>query len=806
MDDIEDGAQRAAVESLAAQFTVNEIDSDGEVSLEPELSVQEAMVRQIGQLWEQHTNFHGLSDAETASEASDTAELESPKADDEPEKDAYMVRLAVHEQLRMAQSEIQVSLDMVRLLLAAKKQAARKAATELSDQTVLSRHDQREEEPQKELGFAARVGDVEVTVGGMAFPVNMLNTVRVDAAHAVSQAQQQQRREDELKFVLGAKHKQLSEAADTLERSAQRLKQMSHGEARFWRTAFELRRRNWVIMHQRQVPGMQRTVGDRYFVRFGYADAGSSYAADAVAELLRADGSDDDARSGGEGTMDVDDESQPTPVFVPKNDGRAIVASLAVAAQGQQSSMLGTSISYVPPVEAQSAYDRLHQRLLRARCGLFDRELFHRLCREARVLELGSMHTIEPRTDVLMVTLSRDNVGVRFEWSLQEPDQVPVQESASQFVQWQGEFYAGMARVLAAMSQRRAHCVAKTFQLGDGLTSRAALAPAAATGGPLRGRIAPEAFTSVADEAVGGEAAAAVARADLLALSPVLQGVQFAKWQHIISASVQRACAAWRRLVDEPIEVISHLALTHQVPTLDPEERPTGAPADSLAYMVRMRFQGGTVMAFWLDSTGRLYFVKGYYPPMVGVLRHRGSEAAAATAVVGLRQDQSLIRRVFRVVPLSGLGEFRDQLRRELQALVLLRVAAALTRCDRRLEQPGWRMGQWHVHQSQMCVVGELWQGVRQRQVVGVAKWDGDHTSAGGSHLDEPATLAGIGKDEEWNLTLYFGSKHPTAFDIPSSMAGPWVACYPPPAGSTSTVALQTPFEENLLQTLVSAF
>ncbi|KAJ2121709.1 hypothetical protein IW147_004026 [Coemansia sp. RSA 720] len=770
--DAADSTQRAAVESLAAQLAVNEIDQSGKVVLEPELSVQDMMTRQIGQLWEQHANFEGISDtdSDTMSTAGDEDKVVATDNDGEPTMDAYAVRASVHESLRVAQSEIQVSLDMVRLLLAAKKRAAREAAVQLQEGAQLSRHGQ--EQRQKELGFAARVGDVEVTVGGTPFPVDILGAMRVDAAHATNQVQQQQRREDELRFVLGAKHKQLTEAADTLERSAQRLKKMVRGEARFWRTAFELRRRNWVVLHQSQVPGMQRAFGDRYFVRFGYADAGSPFADDAVAELLR---SDDDPE---DDAMDVDG-AEPTPVFIPKTDDRAIAVSLAVAAQGRQSSVLGFSTAGATPVEGHTAYDRLHQRLLRARCGLFDRELFHRLCREARVLELGSVRTVGPNTDVLMVALSRDNVGVRFEWSLQEPNSALDTrfDEKSQFAQWQGEFYAGMARVMVGMSQRRAHAAAKSFQLGDGLLSRALLA----TSGVAR-RVAPEAFASVTDDSASGEATAVVARADLLVLSPALQGAQFAKWQHVLSASVQRACAAWRRLVDEPIEVISHLARTHRIPAAN-QSRVHGTQADNLVYMVRMRFQGGTVMEFWLATIGRMYFVKGYYPPMAKF---------AQQSDVRARPEQSLIRRVFRVVPMSSLGEFRDQLRRELQSLVLLRVAAALTR-DQALARRGWRMGQCHVHQSQMCVVGELWQNARQRQIIGVAKWDASSPST--------CALAGIGDSEEWNLTLYFGPKHPTTFDIPRNMSGPWVTCYPP----TQPLVPRKQFEEQLLDTLLSA-
>ncbi|KAJ2824903.1 hypothetical protein IWW50_003109, partial [Coemansia erecta] len=383
--------QRAAVESLASQLTVNEIDSTGKAVLEPELTVQEMMTRQIGQLWEQHANFAGLSDtdSDTGSDMdSGAADEEAPPAptkSGEPEMDAFAVRASVHEQLRLAQSEIQVSLDMVRLLLAAKKRAAREAAAQLQETTQATRHGQ-DTQPRGDPAFAARVGDVDVTVGGAPFPAELLGTVRVDVAHAAAvaqQQQQQQRREDELRFVLGAKHRQLAEAADTLEQSARRLKHMARGEARFWRSAFDLRRRNWVVMHQRQMHGMQRAFGDRYFVRFGYADAGSTFVDNAVAELLRGNGVDNDevedsVDNNDDPTaavaMDVDD-AEPTPVFIPKNDGRSIAVALAVAAQGRQSGVLGSSVTHATlACDDVSAYDRLHQRLMLARHRLFDRE------------------------------------------------------------------------------------------------------------------------------------------------------------------------------------------------------------------------------------------------------------------------------------------------------------------------------------------------------------------------------------------------------------------------------------------------
>ncbi|KAJ2452886.1 hypothetical protein EV183_002623 [Coemansia sp. RSA 2336] len=771
---------QAAVESLAEQFTVNEVTSTGNVVLEPDLTVQEAMTKQIGQLWEQHVNFQGLSDSD--SDISMVGEKDE-QATSTAEMDAYGVRYAVHEQLRVAQSEIQVSLDLVRLLLAAKRRVAR----EVSRKVALA---QQSTEQLHELDQAKeQAGDVEVTVGGLPFPVDMLSATRVDATNAAGQQQQQKRREDEIRFVLGAKQKQLAEAADTLESCSQRLQQMARGEARFWQTAFELRRRNWTVAHQRQMPGMQRVPGDRYFVRFGYGDSGSAFSDDAVAELLRSDtDGDEDAAA---------DVAEPTPLYVPKNDGRLLAVRLAVAGQGGQRQVLGGSrANDTEGISDCSAYDRLHLRLLSARNELFDRELFQRLSREARLLELGAVRTMERNADVLVAALSRDDAGVRFEWALQKQPEDGC--AGGGFAQWQGRFYAGMARVMAALCQRRAHRAAKLFQLGEGLTSHTTLALSAAAG--PRDRAVPEAFAGGGhDEA--GDGAAAVARADLLVLSPVLQSVQFAKWQHILTGSVRRACGAWRRLVNEPIEVVSHLARTFQIPVEGQAELSTNEKqANALAFVIRMRFQGGTVMAFWLDSWGRLFFVKGFYPPMTKFFSEHKQQQQQRNeaAVMGLRQEESLIRRVFRVVPLGGVGDFRDQLRRELQSLVLLRAAAALTRCSRSREDGLWRMGQWHVHQSQMCVVGELWQGARQRQIVGVARW---HAPPAATARQDCPAVELSGANDDWDLSLYFGPKHPTSADLPRSLAGPWVTCYPPPNQPSNTNS----FEENLLQVLENA-
>ncbi|KAI9500390.1 subunit 17 of mediator complex-domain-containing protein [Coemansia spiralis] len=622
---------RVPAETVVQDPRVVEVDDAARVHLEPVLSAQEQMTRQISQLWDAHTNFQGL-------------DLEDPETTEpSTQLDATAVRAKVHEQLLLAQSEIQVSLDVVRLLVAAKKK-----------QALL-------ESPEE-----------EVTVGGLPFPVGVLDATRIDTQRA---------REDELRFVLGAKYSQLGEAADTLESSMRRLKEVAQRESVFWRTAFELRRRNWLV---------QQRYG--YFIRYGYSDAGSAFDEDSVAELRR---TQDDATD---------------PLYIPRTDHRHIQVRLSTQdneAPRFASNEFATSGSTMP-------YDLLHLRLLEARRSAFDRELYHRLCQEARALELGSVRASPGASDVrdtLATTLSRDDMAVRLEWVLE--DREPHAEHAVvSFAEWQRALYAGLALVMAAMHQRRLHRHAKDQAVGRVLEDSS----------------------------------------PHLVLAPVLQSVQFARWQNVIAATTRHACAAWRRLVDEPLEVVSHFARIYQA-----DLRCSG-----MAFVARMRFRGGTVMAFRLDDRGSLVFAKGYFPPPT----ERGSIQWP---------EQMLIHRVFRIVPLASLSEFIDQLRRELQSLVLLRVAHALSRRSYPRDGKRCQMGRWYVHQSQQCVVGELWEGARHRQIVGVAKWS------------------------DWALTLYFGPKHPTVFDKTHAPGVPWVASYP------VNVDAKT-FEQKLFMALVAAF
>ncbi|KAI7820883.1 subunit 17 of mediator complex-domain-containing protein [Kickxella alabastrina] len=813
----------APVESVAAQRVVSEISAEGTVVLQPTPTAQDQMSQQIAQLWEMHTNFQGLptpdSDSDTNEEQEHEHEHEHEheyKHDSESESenqkpatdstndslDAY----AVHEHLTLAQSEIQVSLDIVRLLLAAKKQAAREEA--LQTQTQMLRHDQAQ---RLAPSFNALVGSGsgsadEVQIGGLPFAVGVLDTVRTERRPAAAAGATQ--------FVLGAKHRQLHEAADTLEASARRLREMAAREARFWRTAFGLRRRNWVVLHQSQVNSAVRD--DRYFVKFGFADCGSSAAEPALAEILR--------------TEDATDE----PLFIPgAADRRRVHVALVAGAGAGAGSGSTTSVGSITGPNAGAVGS--HERLLRARDAVFDRELYHRLCREARLLELGSIRAIASASsdspamaarEALVTALSRDNAAEHFEWTLHTPAAFnadaapgPLQTHASRSLpEWQRKLYASVALVTAAMHQRRQHREAKAYQLGHALSSRALTAH--------RGTSSlPDAF---ADSSASHNQSITPSGSSA---DPACAGI-----------GTQRACAAWRRLVDEPIEVISHFGRTFRTPacgqkrtadgllvgamsaqemaewqrfySIGSARRGSAAVNGGMAYVVRMRFQGGTVMAIRLDSHGSLFFAKGYFPPPASTAPMSPGLADTDPCQKALaNSEQKLIHRVFRIVPLAGLPEFLDQLRRELQSLVLLRVAAALSRCSYRRIGKQCQMGQWYVHQSQLCVVGEWWQGARHRQIIGVAKWssspllpDNVDSYAEGSDLE--------GENErEWELTLYFGPKHPTQFDLPLGAAAntakgelriPWTTCYPPPSPEHMP-PLKT-FEERLFSLLVSAF
>ncbi|KAJ2495489.1 hypothetical protein IWW47_004047 [Coemansia sp. RSA 2052] len=332
--------------------------------------------------------------------------------------------------------------------------------------------------------------------------------------------------------------------------------------------------------------------------------------------------------------------------------------------------------------------------------------------------------------------------------------------------------------------------------------------------------------------------------------------MQFAKWQHILSAHTQQACAAWRQLIGEPIEVISHFVRSYRTPDGELSARDArylrqfcatttttaattthdddGGPAASgecMAYVIRMRFHGGSIMAFRVDSLGNLVFIKGYFPPSSppplscaqtataggsspSTLEDDDGVRGAKRAEEQSQPDQIFIHRAFRIIPLAGLAEFVDQLRREMQSLVLLRVAAALSRCSYQRAGKRCQMSQWYVHQAQLCVVGECWEGAHQRQIIGVPCWDSLDSGA-------PVAAAGLSDlpadSDTWRLSLAFGPKHPTAFDAPpprtlplSSDSGPhipWTTVYPPPQGSpmAQQISQLKTFEERLFKVLVSS-
>ncbi|KAJ2786398.1 hypothetical protein GGI18_003265 [Coemansia linderi] len=197
-------------------------------------------------------------------------------------------------------------------------------------------------------------------------------------------------------------------------------------------------------------------------------------------------------------------------------------------------------------------------------------------------------------------------------------------------------------------------------------------------------------------------------------------------------------------------------------------------------------------MAFRVDSLGNLVFIKGYFPP---------------SDPVGSRVDQISIHRVFRIIPMAGLPEFVDQLRREMQSLVLLRVASALSKCSYERSGTRCQMGQWYVHQAQLCAVGECWEGARHRQIIGVPCWN---------RSDSGVPAVGLGDSADagaWRLSLAFGPKHPTAFDALPHLTEdgppriPWTCVYPPIPGSpvAEQISHLKTFEERILQVLVNS-
>ncbi|KAJ1964915.1 hypothetical protein GGI12_001112 [Dipsacomyces acuminosporus] len=997
MDTSKDSEGRAAVESVADQHTVYEIHDTGVVIPQPALDAQQEMTKQITQLWDTYTNFQGLSDFDddeeegeeeneevASSPTSDAEESQakqpaaaaaaaaaaSKEATENAELDALAVRASVYEKLLHAQSEIMVALDVVQLLLAAEKQVYTQSlqAASGSGSSLMQKHDQ----PSLPAGgiLDASKSTAAEAAGNMPLPVGVLGTTKTGKPQ-----EQEQQKIDRTKFVLGAKQQQLGEAASMLESGAKRLSSVVDRESGFWRSAFQLRDRNWVVQQHRQllqIRGNRRIplFGDRYFIRYGYADSGSTFSEDGVAELLRSDSGDNDnkahnSQEGVEGDMDVDtpentqdSSNDPAHLILPGNDTRTLgVRIFSTRRQdnpgftngfGRHSYTAGDESSQQ---KQQSFLDRAHAKLLRARKAMFDRELYYRLCKEARVLELGSVRSVvkpastnggdggdgddgeQTMRDALLVTLSRDNVAIRLEWALDDHDTTAdgadSERAAMTLRQWQGEYCSGLALVMAAMYQRKLHKEVKKYFLGSGLSSKSLVpssnvvavgnqipdafaivsssssatqgqgsgpaggptatpgsnsggngptsssaggaqgssssaaassgsgaGPAGAGGGSGNGA-AGAGVSGLPSASAGGSAAGgsgsdaagihstttyAVAKPELLVLSPVLQNVQFARWQNIISLNVQRACAAWRKLVEEPIEVVTHFAIIYSTPhtlregsklsELEMNEFKQFASGkkntmnlstaifgskdyDGLAFVVRMRFQGGTVIAYRIDSNGNLLSAKGYFPPDVP---HSHSPASAEGGdrnindqcpALGSRPEQAYINRVSKIVPLNGISEFVDQLKRELQSLALLRVAAALSRCSYQRDGKKCQMGYWYVHQSQLCVVGEWLEGVRHRQIIGVAKWSSTTHASDTSSSGDLAEKLDYDNDD-WDLCLYFGPKHPTVFDIPGDLAKvapriPWITCFPLPKDHrlASQVARMKTFEEKLFKAIV---
>ncbi|ORX66425.1 hypothetical protein DL89DRAFT_63652 [Linderina pennispora] len=224
-----------------------ELQDSGAAIPQPELSAQDQMAKQIAQLWAAHANFDGLSESDASEQ--DTAVADKNPASNEPELDAYAVRAQVHERLAHAQSEIMVALDVVQLLLANERQKLTEALGNAGG--VKKKHDDVHVSRVAATAVASVVPDHP-----MPLPVGALGTTRTDKVRLA-----EQQKVDRMKFVLGAKQQQLKEAADILSESAQRLQNVANSENRFWRGAFEMRRRNWTVMQRNR-----KVFGDRFFI------------------------------------------------------------------------------------------------------------------------------------------------------------------------------------------------------------------------------------------------------------------------------------------------------------------------------------------------------------------------------------------------------------------------------------------------------------------------------------------------------------------------------------------------------------
>lgn len=265
------------------------------------------MTQQIAQLWQDNPNFQDVKET-------------TPQEVD--------IRHRVHEHLTLAQSEIQVSLDLVKLLLSRRQQSLR--------------------------------------VGNLDFPTSLLKTHRVQVS-----------KEQNLKFVMGAKYQELGQVADNLLESSQNLRQMMGNQQ--WRRAFELKQKNWLVARQR----------DQYWVDYGM------------------------------GTVDIEKmETQDR---------------LKVAVKG--CSLLETT-----PMG-----EDLDGRLKNYREAAYDRDLFQKICREARDHELGSM-VANGEQQTLVTAVNRESSQDQLQWTMTDGSNVADGD-------WQRGYQAGIAQTMASLYQ-----------------------------------------------------------------------------------------------------------------------------------------------------------------------------------------------------------------------------------------------------------------------------------------------------------------------------------------------------------------
>jgi mediator of RNA polymerase II transcription subunit 17, fungi type len=175
---------------------------------------------------------------------------------------------------------------------------------------------------------------------------------------------------DQDTILRGWKLQGLNSAANSLLRSADRLKEEADDESTYWEQILAVRDAGWSVC---RLPGERHTLG----VRFGFAEASADFKDRGLAALRRGDG--------GKITLDK---------------GMASSDDKMIRVRMQKHGIITGSSSITTWDDEDGSIQTL---ILRARNSIYEEELFYELSREARLLASKGVRTLD---DTLIISLN----------------------------------------------------------------------------------------------------------------------------------------------------------------------------------------------------------------------------------------------------------------------------------------------------------------------------------------------------------------------------------------------------------------